>query len=771
MAIVQVLVASILLASNALAAAGSKNQTLYILTLLPYPYINPLFDPSWVEGPQVSLALEIAKEEINNQLAILPGYQIELIRGDCGCEYVDRAYEAIGSTAYYPGVSKMPIGIIGPGCSSSSLSVSSLTNREALSLVNVHSGGSPSLSDRTNLPYSLGTLGSAKSFSNLVIKLMHANNWHRIGILFNELREFYSTTSQNLHDIISSDSTLSSYLLPVYDNTYIPLSEIMQQGIRINVLFTPVRTTRQVLCLALHRGVVYPAYQWIVTSNTFEDIAQNVNFVFDNQVYNCSEAEMRQTALNRVSFINYRLSHLNESAPSTYSKHSFKEYDALFRNRLQEHNVQNNDNITYSIWTTYLYDTFWAWAVVLDRVAIREPNMDLTQFRYGNTSLSNMVLEEFYRLDFEGVSGRIKFNNNSGFLNRVISVFQAKAGNVTEIGYFDGVHFIDKEDLDAIEGEFADEHFSIGPGVFAALLIVIVLELVVLITLHVLTIKYRFSQSVKASSPKLSQLTFIGCYLIIFTLFLYMFRRYLLFDDYSSVFLCNLTWAWLLPISFTLAFGTVAVRTWRLHRIFTHYLNPGRFIADHYLMVFVFILLGVDVLLGTLWMAIDPQQLVVKNVTVYRGVANFEVFVRSCSSNNPYWSYALVFGYRGVLIVVVLVLAFLTRNIQNQSFSTKTLRVLVYLSSFTLVGGFVLYYLFMFYGSPIPYTSFAILSLTFHGLLLLFIALICLPPLIPKLREEFYKKFPHLIKTCKVDFEIETETKSCVMEGSSRFYI
>ncbi|XP_064384448.1 gamma-aminobutyric acid type B receptor subunit 1-like [Halichondria panicea] len=757
---VQVLVASILLASNGLAAAGSKNQTLYILTLLPYPYINPLFDPSWSEGPQVSLALEIAKEEINNQLAILPGYQIELIRGDCGCEYVDRAYEAIGSTTYYPGVSKMPIGIIGPGCSSSSLSVSSLTNREALSLVNVHGGGSPLLSDRTNLPYSLGTLGSAEAFANVTIELMRANNWHRIGILFNEFREFYSTTAQSLHDIISSNATLSSYLSPVYDNTYIPLSDIIQQGIRINILFTPVRTTRQVLCLAFHRGVVYPAYQWIVTSNTFEDIAQNVNFEFDNQVYNCSETEMQQTALNRTSFLNYRLSHINESAPSTYSKHSFKEYDALFRNRLQEHNFQNNANITYSIWTTYFYDTLWAWAVVLDRLVIREPNMDLTQSRYGNTSLSNMLLEEFYCLNFEGVSGRIHFNNNSGFLNRVISVFQAKDGNVMEV---DDVNFTG---LESIDGKFPDKEFNIGPGVFAALFVVTVLELVILITLHVLTIKYRFSQSVKASSPKLSQITFIGCYLLILTLFLYILRSYL---EYSTVFLCNLIWAWLLPISFTLTFGTVAVRTWRLHRIFTHYLNPGRFIADHYLMAFVFILLGVDVLLGTLWMAIDPQQLVVRNDTFYRGVAKFEVFVRSCSSNNPYWSYTLVFGYRGVLIVVVLVLAFLTRNIQNQSFRTKTLRVLVYLSSLTLVVGFVLYYLFLFYDSLLSPGPIAFILLTFHGVLLLFITLICLPPLIPKLREEFYKKFPQLSKTQEIDFEIESE--SVVMEGSSRFYI
>ncbi len=212
----------------------------------------------------------------------------------------------------------------------------------------------------------------------------------------------------------------------------------------------------------------------------------------------------------------------------------------------------------------------------------------------------------------------------------------------------------------------------------------------------------------------------------------------------------------------------MAVRTWRLHRIFTHYLNPGRFIADYYLITFVFILLGVDVLFGTLWMAIDPQQLARNNVTVYRDVANFEVVVRSCS-NNPYWTYILVFGYRAVLIVVVLVLTFLTRNIQNQSFRTKTLRVLVYLSSLILVVGFVLFYLFLFYGSPLSHAPLAFIMLTFHGLLLLFITLICFPPLLPKIREEFYKKFPHLVKTKEVFFEIESE--SVLIEGSSRFYI
>ena len=83
----------------------------------------------------------------------------------------------------------------------------------------------------------------------------------------------------------------------------------------------------------------------------------------------------------------------------------------------------------------------------------------------------------------------------------------------------------------------------------------------------------------------------------------------------------------------------------------------------------------------------------------------------------------------------------------------------------------MLFYLFLLYGSPLSHGPIVFIMLTFHGLLLLFITLICLPPLIPKLREEFYKKFPRFIKTHEVDFEIEIKSESVLVEGSSRFYI
>ena len=80
----------------------------------------------------------------------------------------------------------------------------------------------------------------------------------------------------------------------------------------------------------------------------------------------------------------------------------------------------------------------------------------------------------------------------------------------------------------------------------------------------------------------------------------------------------------------------------------------------------------------------------------------------------------------------------------------------------------MLFYLFLFLGPSLSHGPIVFLMLTFHGVLLLFIALI---PLIPKLREEFYKKFPRFIKTNEVDFEIEIESESVLVESSNRFYI
>ena len=753
------------IATQASAAAANKSRAIYILCLLPYP--DTLFNPSWREGPAVSLALDMARDQINNQTELLPDYRVELIHDDSGCEYTTRAYVAFMRNAYSGATRNKLTGIIGPGCSSASLAVSPLSSNKEVAIVTLHGGGSPLLSSRTNYRYALSSLGVSESFAHIGIKLMHKSEWNRIGVLFDESRVFYSSTVQRFKEILAESSFSVGFIAPVYD-TFIPLSVIISEGLRVNFLFTPVENTQQVLCLAMKRGMVYPAYQWVITSNTFDEVAVNVTFTYDYQQYHCSEADMITVALKEAIFFNYRLSPLNETSPSTYSTYSFREYDQLFQERIAEYNSQSpKSNISYTVWSTYFYDSLWAWTVVLDRVTKQNTSLDLTELNYGNTAMSEMILEEFYRLDFEGVSGRVKFSNETGFLTRTVSVFQVNGSGTELVAYYNGTTFVKLIDHNRIPDNFADQISSIPVALAVVFFIIAFIQLVILIILHVLTIKWRLQHTVKASSVKLNQLMYIGCYLFLFTLLLHTIRGLRKFDSFTTVFLCNLTWAWLLPISFTLTFGTVAVRTWRLYRIFTHYLNPGRFIGDYYLMAFVFILLLIDIGVGTVWMSVDPQTLQYTNYSISNGVAVFQTSVRSCASQNLFVSLIPVFGLRVTLIIVVLVLAFLTRNIGNQSFTTKTLRILVYFFSAVMVIGFICFYITLF-NSPDPTHSYVSIIITFNLMNFLFLTLVCLPPLLPILREKLYKRFPMLDKeTVQALSDLDT----LPAEGTSKFYI
>ena len=730
------LLATLVLSSKELSVIH-KNKTIYILSLLPYP--DPLFNPSWRDGPPISLALDMARDQINNQTELLPDYHIELIHDDSGCEYTTRAYKGFMRNAYY--TDKNVVGVLGPACSKAAVALARLTSNKELAVVTLHGAGSPLLSNRTLYPYSLSSLGTRDLFSFVGVKLMQESNWTRVGVLFDESRLFYFSTVQSFQNKVTGNLSIS-FISAVYD-MFIPLETIFNERLRVNFLFTPVGTTQRVLCLAWHRGMVYEAYQWIVASNFFDEVAKDVNFMYNGQTFNCSEKEMKESILNETLFLNFQLSAFNESAPSTYSKYSFREYDQIFRDKINEYNSQsvvlNRSNISYSIWSSYFYDSLWAWFVALDSLTKNHPNLDLSKYERGDTAFSDMIMKEFYNLEFEGVSGRIKFLNDSGSIIRALSVVQITNGRPKQVAYYDEREgFVQIHSYANISDSFFDQKQSVGVTTAAIFLVLALLQLAILVLLHVLTIKYRSHPSVKASSVKLNQLLYIGCYIFILTLLLFTIRELSDFTDYTALIVCNLGWAWLLPMSFTLTFGTVAVRTWRLYRIFTHYLNPGRFIGDYYLMAFVLMLLLVDIVIGTVWMAVDPQRIEYFVFTSLRGGAKFQILERNCVSENAGVIYAVVFGVRILLIIAVLVLTILTRNIKNQTFTTVTLQILVYLFSPVMVIGFGIFYVSRFF-NPSSSLSTIILLITLNLILFLFITLVCLSPLMPLFREVFSK--------------------------------
>ena len=133
--------------------------------------------------------------------------------------------------------------------------------------------------------------------------------------------------------------------------------------------------------------------------------------------------------------------------------------------------------------------------------------------------------------------------------------------------------------------------------------VILVVELVIIATTHVIVNRKYYS--IKDSSLRLNQIFFLGCYILITGTMLQAVSRAIAVSNKTRANICQTIWAWFIPIGYTLIFGTVGVCTWRLYQIFKHYLDPGCFLSNTVLAVFVLILLVIDVVVGTIWTALD----------------------------------------------------------------------------------------------------------------------------------------------------------------------
>ena len=187
-----------------------------------------------------------------------------------------------------------------------------------------------------------------------------------------------------------------------------------------------------------------------------------------------------------------------------------------------------------------------------------------------------------------------------------------------------------------------------------------------------------------------------------------------------------------MPLSFTLTMGIVTLRTWRVYRIFFHFINPGKLISNPTLFCILLIMVSIDLLIGTIWTASDSMEFYLVPYTTEDTPANEILLDQTCFSRyNAMWL-GVVFLYRIILLLVMVTLALLTRNIPNQIFVITSLRVFSYIFSMVMVLGFSLYYLFLYTS---PHSSIGPISLcvTLNIMLILFIACILAPPVMPEI--------------------------------------
>ena len=626
-------------------------------------------------------------------------------------------------------------GIIGPGCSSSAIGLAPLVNRSNLSLVMVHGAGSPILADHDNFRFSFGTLGASENFVKGFIYLADEAQWTRVAVLFDDTRMFYKNTKSLLDTMLLERNVTIEFASPV-SSTYLPLDTISDLFIRIVAVLCPIGLSRQIICLSYHREMNYSNYQWIFFSQILQDLREPPEeFVYEGMRYNCSEEEMT-IALNMSLFMIYRLTPNDSSL--LLSNTTYLEYLQLYEDYRASYNMRPNitKHSSYSYWATYLYDAVWAWGKVLDTLTRRE-DFQLNKHDYRNIIQTQMIAEEFYRTSFHGMSGFIRFDRNSGFPQPVVNLSQIENGSEVHIAYIGESDVVVNVEADPkiIPDRFdrvaAAESIVVG----TCFTFIVILQLIATVSMHIFTTVNSGKPSIKASCPKLLHVSFVGTYILIVAVLLYQLVSVHAIEPNARCIIRLVSWAWLFPIGFTLAFGPVAMRTWRLYRIFQHYLNPGPLITNKALFGAILLLALADVVIGKLWTSLDRFK--PYNDTQFSAPGALVTEKTDCRCDHYELWFGMILAHKLSLLLVVALLAFLTRNIPNRSFTTNALQVLAYITAITFVLGFSVHYI-VFRVSFHPNNKFSVFLLVQCLLISVFIVCIFVPPVSPIL-VEFYK--------------------------------
>ena len=699
----------------------------------PDPLERKSFAAEFDDGHDIAPAAYLAVEHINNRSDLLTNYWVELLQVDGGCTVTERTTIGINNLAC---ICKPIVGIIGPSCGTSALFVGNLTGRDRFPMVTIHYGERNILGSREIFPFAFGMLGSnsntIQAFTNLVIK----NNWSKIVLLYSEddldLREVCTGIRKNIGDTPGFDV---AFVSPIYDY-FIPLQEIKQSFARVIIVLSSARATLRILCLAFHEGVIFPRYQWVFKERYEEDFTE-ISFSYEKNYYVCTEDDISKSIYGSINFVwslssDKRNKTVDDILASMEYEEGYKKQRSLYMN---EYNVSS----VRVEWARGIYDAVWSLAFALNS-SLDELNTNLTQVVPGSKILAQAIANRMPDIDFQGISGRINFDSETGFNTaRQIEIYQiGEAKYNTLIGFYTPKELVILNDTthQFIRTTFDEMRVQISLAVAVPFLITTVALLLFAVPLQVINIIFRNKKIIKANSPNLNHLIFLGCYLTVIGMVVYIIIE-IWQNTYTLLKSSCIAVPWFVNIGISMIVGTACLKTWRLYKLYRISKIARRLkdktVSDPVLAAIIGALVFVDFLICLIWTCVDPL------------ISSTEVKIQASQESNPptviivtmvscqskwlvYWVCVQV-GYKCILISCSTVLAMLT-NIKIKEFQTKNIIILAYLLAIAFGLGIPMYVIVSIIDVDIS-VHFAILCVVIDTVIYISLFALFLPSIIP----------------------------------------
>ncbi|XP_024869295.1 gamma-aminobutyric acid type B receptor subunit 2-like, partial [Temnothorax curvispinosus] len=392
-----------------------------------------------------------------------------------------------------------------------------------------------------------------------VALLLHFN-WTRVGTIYQNEPRYALVHNRLVADLDESKIELvetQSFATEVRT----ALEKLKERDVRILLGNFNEVWARKIFCEAYRFGLYGRKYQWVIIGTYTREWWLSTNS-------ECDPAELSK-ALQGVILTD--LLPLTTEEQHTTSGITPDQYE-------EEYNSRRGGE--YSRFHGYTYDGIWTVALAVKHVARRirhiHRNQTISDFRYRDALWERLFLEALRNTSFDGVTGPVRFYDNER--KAYILLKQFLDGREVNIGEYDsitGILDLTRREASLWNGKPPPkdrtvriiEHSTVDITLYAVLASAASVGIVLASIFLAINIRYRNQRYIKMSSPHLNNLIIIGC-MLTYSSVIFLGLDSQLSSVAAFPYICTAR-AWLLMAGFSLAFGSMFSKTWRVHSIFT----------------------------------------------------------------------------------------------------------------------------------------------------------------------------------------------------------
>ncbi|KAH9508641.1 hypothetical protein Btru_049496 [Bulinus truncatus] len=662
-------------------------KTLHILGLFA-------LNGSLPEGLTFLPAALLAMENINtNYSDLLPGYKLQINAYNTECE------EAIALNNFYQEIyneNRTTIMVLGATCSTPTEVTAQVSHLWGLQQIS-YAAVSPYLSNKRKFPSFFRVMTPQQNLTVARVRLFQEFGWRRVHTVYQN-QIIFST----LDDIMKQDLAREGFDVvstEMFTDDPVNIEQNLRKNdARIIIGNMYEEKTRQLLCYIYQQvpdversGAWYTKLVWVLPS------VYLMHWMDETDVdVNCTTDQVREVlgnyfAIGSREYVTDR----NYTADANVVP---SEFYTLMNGRSLCDSVWNLIPSEFKSFFNYnsfyadeslkgqhrapeAYDAVWAIAVALNlTISYLRMNGDqkrLEDFTYKDTFFSRLLHESMQNVSFKSLNGPFKFNTNGERLPGIsITQYIRKRGTFTEVGYCDYADSTFEwqcslnrssvvwekgvSPVDGIQQQARLTQISLYYRyTFWTLSCVGVTVTLVLLVFNIGKRKHRL---IKMSSPNLNNVILCGCLLA-----------------YCSVFIIDLVTEGgqvtcmvhtiTLVLSFSLCFGALFAKTWRVYEIFTagvKVLNT-KMLKDTSLFLIVSALVIVNTVILVVWEVAFPQAPTLFNISTTPSTTNRDIeYVNQyqrCDSRYRLHFMSALFTIQGVVILFGTFLAVQTRKV------------------------------------------------------------------------------------------------------------